>query len=465
MQATFYTYSKRKNSTAQPTGGDDIEISLKEPCSVLSPILELQTIPDPSGWNYCYLMDFGRYYYVGDWTYYRGTWSATCEVDPLASWRAQIKSQTLFVLYSATEYNLQVLDTRLAATAEYDRQVTTEAFAGAKANAQIQPQGYFALTVLAGTSTWSTGAATTYFLTYQQMQMFARELLQPDGWDALKQFFTNPVDGIIDCYYLPVDVGQYIDLTTSQPISVGDHTFSSQGYLGQATNLAVKSKHITMEIPWYYDDFRRLSPYTEVSLFVPFCGTKSLATELLSDVEAILIDYSLDPNTGSVQALAYVKQEVVEEFSGNCRVSLPIGQSQARVDSILGGAAGGITAIGGIATGNPLAVAHGVISGISSAVTPTSQKVAGGFSGSVLGAILGNDVSRWQQFHLITTSRITSDEPDNMRPVVGNALARTVSLSGLSGYVQTSGASCNIQCFASELSSINQMLDAGLYLE
>lgn len=466
MLAQFYAFSKRANSTLAPTGtGTQKTVELKDATDILSPSIEMQTPGDPTTWNYCYLPAFSRYYHILRWEYYRGTWTAHMDVDVLASWKSAINATSAMVLFSSSAYNLQAMDNRIASTASYDRQVSSAAFAGTLTQQQVQPGGYFALTVIAGNSVWATGGATTYFLTYQQMQLFANELATEDLWKQLEQFFTNPEAGIIDCYYLPIDVSQYISLTTAQTITIGDYTFGATGKLAQATNLAVKSKQVTIDIPWGYNDFRRLQPYSELTLFVPFCGAKSLSGELLSDVEAILIDYSVDVSTGAVQAICYVKEEVLAEFSGNIRISLPIGQTQARVDSIIGGAAGAITAVGGMVTGNPLAIGAGAISAVSSIVTPAQQNICGSMNGSVLGAILGNDTSRWQKFRLVVTSRSTTDDPDNMRGTVGNVLCKVRQISGLSGYCQTNGFSVSASCTQTERDRINQLMDGGVYLQ
>lgn len=464
MLAEFYVFSKRHNSTAIPGEGTQLEVRLKGACSVLRPVIELQSRM-PTAFNYCFLPDFGRYYYVGDWTYEENVCTTVLTVDLLASWKSQVLATNALVIFSSTAYDPLAVDNRIAATAGYDRQVNMADFAGFRGGAQVTPQGYFGLTVLAGTSVWATGGATTFFCTYTEMQKFARELLEPTMWEALRQFFNNPMDGIIDCYYLPIDVGEYLDLTTSQAISVGDHEFTATGKLAQNTNLAVKSRHATIDIPWRYHDFRRLSPYSEVTLFVPYCGSKTLSAELLSDVEAVLIDYSVDVNTGAVQAIAYVKQEVIEEFSGNMKIQLPIGQSQSRVDSIVGGVGGAVTAIGGFSSGNVALGATGVLSAIGSVLTPQGQKTCGGMQGSILGAILGNDVNRFQEFRLAVTSRDTTAEPADILAVQGNVLNGVRQLSELSGYVQTSGAHVQAAAYDSELQQIDAMLDAGIYIE
>ena len=467
MLATFYLFSKRHNSTLLPLSeGTDIEVALKSPTSLLRPVLELQTLLHPTSWNYCHVMEFGRYYYVSDWSYDRGVWSCALSCDLLSSWKSEILATTAQVLFSSSDVNLQALDTRIATLATFDRQISNAVFEGLTGGAELLPKGYFALTGLSDSSNWATGAATTYFMTYQQMQTFARELIEPDTWESLKQYFTTPMDGVIDCYYLPIDVSGYVDLTEDMAIKIGDYQFpTATGKAAVATNLPVKSKSITLEIPWGYDDFRRLPPYSEASLFVPYCGAKSIDPALISDVEAILIDYSVDVSTGAVQAIAYVKQEVLDEFSGNMKISLPLAQTQSRVDSIVGAIGGGITAISGFSSGNVALGATGVLSAIQSIAVPATQKLCGGMQGSILGAILGNNVTRWQQFRLAVTSRNCTDTPENMQATLGNACMKVRSLTGLTGYCQTAGASVSAAATDEELTAINAMLDSGIYIE
>lgn len=465
MDVKFYNHNKRNNSMKLPTGGSTIACVLKDDCSITSPVLELKTAERPT-YNYAYIADFGRYYYVSEWSYYRGTWSCTLSVDVLTSWKSNILETKAQVLFSSSLYDLDVLDNRVAAIAHYERQSETALFTGALTGQNTTPNGTFALSALSNTSIWATGATTTYFMTYQQMQVFARELVDATVWESLKQFFNNPMDGIIECYYIPLDISKFVDLSVDGEIQIGDYTFpSATGKKALSTNLAIKSYTTQIAIPWVYDDFRRLSPYTELSLFVPFCGAKPITPEMVYNIDMLFIDYSVDIVTGAVQAIAYNKEEVLEEFNGNCKIALPLAQTQSRVDNIIGATGGAITAIAGFASGNVALGATGVLAAVGSVATPANTKSMGGMGGSVLGAILGNDVLRWQKFRLSTTSRHTADEPDNMRDVVGNALNKVVTLSGLSGYLQTSGASVSAPATDGELTDINAFLDSGVYIE
>ena len=465
MNVLFYNHAKRNNSTKLPTEGVNIPCVLKDECSVTSPVLEIKTAERPT-YNYAYIADFGRYYYVNDWTYYRGIWSCTLSVDVLTSWKSNILDTKAQVLFSSSLYDLDVIDNRVASIGTYKRESNTADFIGTLSGQNDTPSGTFAINALSDSSTWATGATTTYFMSYQQMQVFARELVSPTVWEGLKQFFNSPMDGIIECYYIPLDITKFIDLTVDGAVNIGDYTFpTATAKKAVSTNFALTSYTTSIDIPWLYNDFRRLAPYTEITLFVPFCGAKPINPEMVYNIDRLFIDYSIDVVTGNIQAIVYNKEEVLEEFSGNCKITLPVGQTQSRTESVIGATGGAITAIAGFTSGNVALGATGVLAAISSVITPAAVKTTGGMSGTVLGAILGNDTKRWQKFRLSATSRDTSDEPENMRAIVGNALNKVVSLSTLTGYVQCYGASVNAQATSGEISMINEYLNSGIYIE
>lgn len=465
MNVVFYNHAKRNNSTKLPTGGVTIPCSLKDACSVVSPVLEIKTATKPD-YNYAYISDFGRYYYVTEWIYDKGIWSCSLSVDVLTSWRDEIKSTKAQVLFSSSLYNLDVIDNRVASIGTYRRKSYTADFVGTLTGQNVTPSGTFAINALSNTSTWATGTTTTYFMTYQQMQLFARELVTPSVWEGLRQFFNNPMDGITECYYIPLDISKFIDLTVDGAVQIGDYTFpTATAKKAILTNFALRSYTTSIDIPWLYEDFRRLAPYTELTMFVPFCGAKPINPEMVYDIDKLFIDYSVDIVTGNIQAIVYNKEELLEEFSGNCKITLPVGQTQSRVESVIGATGGAITAIAGFASGNVALGATGVLSAISSVITPASVKTTGGMSGTILGAILGNDLLRWQKFRLSATSRDTADEPENMRAVIGNSLNKVTTLSDLTGYVQCYGASVNATATIGEITSINDYLNSGVYIE
>ena len=117
MQVKFYTFSKRENSTKQPTASTASTFTcvLKDESGVLAPVIKVDpAIGNPRTFNYAYISDFGRYYYVREWTYYRGEWTASLEVDVLASWKSQIGASTLYILRSSKSslWNKSIIDNK-----------------------------------------------------------------------------------------------------------------------------------------------------------------------------------------------------------------------------------------------------------------------------------------------------------------------------------------------------------------
>lgn len=465
MNVTFYTFTKRINSLSVPSGGTAITVKLKQGTDVLSPTLLLSSQVNPTAWNYAYIPDFGRRYFVKSWLSVRDMWECQLEVDVLGSWAEQIKTANALVLFSSSDYNLDLLDNRIAARGSYTENTIDYDFVGTLSGQQLSPGGSFCVTTLAQDSNWASGVATTYFMTYQQMQQFAGSMLNPDFVEQLKQYFTNPFDGLIDCYYLPFDAGLYCDLSLAGPVWLGSYQVpGTSARKPIQTSLAVKSKSVTMQIPWVYSDFRNLPPYTSIELFVPFCGSKSLDPGEFYGQESLLVTYSIDVNVGAVQAVVSTEKRTVQEFSGNCKVSLPIGQSQSRAESIIGGLGGAITAVSGFGGGNVALGATGVLSAISSVLSPQQVRTMGGMSGSVLGAILGNATTLYQNFRLSVVGRNASDNPAAIRPVQGNVLNAVKSIGSLSGYCQTSGFSLSAPAYQSEIDRVNTYMDGGVYL-
>lgn len=474
MVGNFYTFSKRHNSTLTPTGsGESVSFTLKDATSVLSPVLEINSLSQPPAWNYVYITAFHRYYFVDNWSYYRGIWSAELSVDLLASWKSAILSTSALVIFSSTAYHTYAIDNRIAAQAIYTRTETWEDMSGiAAGNPNIGPTGVFIIDVLNNNSVWATGCSTKYILTYQQMQLFAKAMLEPGLWEQLKQYFTNPLDGLLDCYYLPISITQFLDLTTDVPIYIGEYQVPGvQAKTTLATSLAVKTKTVSVSIPWGYNDFRRCSKFTTLDFFVPFCGESSLPVDEMVNCDSFSVDYTIDPNSGNIQAICYVNNsdtdhfKVLQEYSGNIKVQLPVGQVQSRVGDMLGATPAVMTSVAGFATGNVALGAQGLLSAVSSMAVPATIRKMGGFNGSVSGAVIGGPGTRWRVFRLTTTSLASTADPVNLRPVCGNVYNAVRSLSGLSGYCQTAGASVSINGSDTERNQINTLLDAGIYIE
>ena len=113
----FYQFTKNENSTAVPSSAA-VEFSTcqaKAPISVLSPVISVMNNGaewNPQSYNYCYIPEFARYYYITDWTNSGPVWSASCRVDVLATYRAQIGAFNTYVYRSSYEFDGRVADSK-----------------------------------------------------------------------------------------------------------------------------------------------------------------------------------------------------------------------------------------------------------------------------------------------------------------------------------------------------------------
>ena len=93
MNVYFFNFSKRRNSTGRPAtpSTPTVNAKLKDGCSIAKPVLEISAtitgMDNVSQYNYAYIPDFERYYFVTDWILTGTIASVYLVVDPLASFR------------------------------------------------------------------------------------------------------------------------------------------------------------------------------------------------------------------------------------------------------------------------------------------------------------------------------------------------------------------------------------------
>ena len=114
MNVTFYNFSKRRNSTKTPTStGTVVTCQLKEPCSLKNPRLLLSGNLFTT-YDYAYIGDFGRYYFVSDVVSVgNGLTEITLEDDVLASHKTAIGSTVARIAFSSTGYEAYIPDPRI----------------------------------------------------------------------------------------------------------------------------------------------------------------------------------------------------------------------------------------------------------------------------------------------------------------------------------------------------------------
>lgn len=111
MQIKLYKNLSEVNTIGKTLTGESVRTgTLKEGCSVLSPSVVL-TGENLSGFNYAYIPQFSRYYFIKEITSVKsGLWEISMRVDVLESYKEQIKTQKAVVERQENEYNLYLND-------------------------------------------------------------------------------------------------------------------------------------------------------------------------------------------------------------------------------------------------------------------------------------------------------------------------------------------------------------------
>ena len=248
LTVRFYTFSKKECSTKQPGISDaytEYSCLLKSGTGVISPALEIRTDTNPSVWNYCFIVEFDRYYFVQEWTYNMGEWICSLKVDVLASWKANIESGSQYILRAgdATVANLNLIDDYPATSTQIQH---NQKVFGSDLSIDLESNTpRFMLGVINADGQNQPFAISYYALTSSQMHTLKNYLLTDNQWIGnvdpsatsveknQSKVEINPYQYIVSCKYFPFDIPVIKSGGTpvSRQIKVGWWTTSAYGYV------------------------------------------------------------------------------------------------------------------------------------------------------------------------------------------------------------------------------------------
>lgn len=460
-------FSKRKNSTKVPTSAADADRTayLKEGTSLQAPIF----IINSNEFEYNYAKFEGIYYFIDDIVSLKnGLIEIHCSRDLLATYKSEIQASSAYVLYYSHS-NTEIADKRLSLKTTQTTQVETASFGflgtshcyvltvigqehtDAYVLTQSQIEGLF------GQDYRDVFDASINSLTPVSGTGFADTLADFARWlsDFLKSAagawsYTGSVaENIKSCKILPTTAGS-IGGTPGVSIYIGAIDTLVSGFKITSRTF---SDTATVNIPWQASDWRRLEPYHEIFLYIPALGLISLSPSDLIGKTQLVVKCSMDVLSGD--AIFEVKADAHVVYYGctNLATDYAIGSSQTNPSQIGNALVGAI----GAATGNPLAATAGLI-GFANDIKPNPICIGSNAGGAILG-INADKIACYTIFHDTTVS------PSSVSAVKGTPYNGVMSLSGISGYVQTAGASVNMPAFGNDKDIVNNYLDGGIYIE
>lgn len=455
MQAEFYKTSKRKNSTAVPTGsGLEVELSLKNGTSILQPTFLLSA--DISEYNYCHFN--ARYYWINEITSVRnGLWEVQCRVDVLATWKSEIMETSAFVSYASNDINHMVKDNRNVLSTSVER---SESFVNFD---MFSSSGSYILATLSGPASEAinNSFSVLYGLDAGSLGALAQEFNSPDALTAIKQYFDNPTETIVFCRWLPRNlIG---GPTRIVPVKFGDYQSSVTGTLIEE-NFSSEIKDIS--IPWQRNDFRNYEPYSTGILYLPGVGIVPINLQSLAGLNTLSIQCVMDYVTNAIhyQITDGTGGNIIATYSGSVGVDIPISSIQSgNVGGIIAGlgtAAGGVGAVisGGLSAGAVGAIGGGLAALGASSISQnvrTSGAFAGGYNVKAGGTTV----------HLEITRNLSVQEPSEYLAFMGSPCMKYRQISGLNGYCQTENFQVSGEMLDSEKTEINNLLNGGVYIE
>ena len=464
MKVNFYTFTKRINSTKQPTGtGTEYDCILKDGCSVLAPEikLDLGLANAPAAYNYAYIPTFGRYYYVR-WRWEDRLWIGQCTVDPLASFKTGIGATNTYVARSASSYNLNVVDNYYPCIGQVT-ELVTDANPAPDFTRSVG-SGTFIVGVI-GKSAGNNGGAVTYYkVTPAAMTTLCNWLLDDANYSdideisgALLKCIFNPMQYIVSCMWLPFNV---LASGASGTIHVGWWDISVSGATQLTESNLTWTRNLAYPVPKHPQRTRGhyldLAPYSRYIIDAAMFGCIEIDPIDVLDESSLSCEIVVDLMTGSGRLSIIGKDTlgIMEDHFAQVGVPIQIGQNVINQGAISGAVRSIGSTIGSAVAGDISGMAlngMAAIGNAAAATVPHTTSVGGN------GSLAFNT-----NFRMLGRFLHIADEDLQNR---GRPLCTARTISTLSGFVMCNDADPDISCSDEELSSIVSYMNSGFFYE
>lgn len=463
LQITFYNLSKKVNSTKQPNvPGEIVDCVLKTPASITAPVVEIKIDAIPA-WNYAYIPDMGRYYFVTGTAYNRGIWEISLSVDVLASFKSEIGNTSMYVLRSSARKNGTIIDNLYPLTGDHSINHT-----------QVKAlTSYNSGTIILNLANGDANSGTcSYAFTVANFGEFLDQIMidgdkQTAEYDPIAQAVNvnlfDPIRFVNSAYWFPGAITEYIYTAATPKLQLKLGNFVASGFQCYPVfhSVSNQTKTYTVSIPKHPQASTRgmycnMTPFSEYTLSLGPFGALNLDSAVLAESSSITIKVYQDVNTGSGRCTIYTNDgAIVANVSTQWGVPLRIFQSTP-TSGVMGMFGSLAHAAVGLVTGEMSTAAGGLASSISSVGNIVKGTLSStGSNGAVL-----DHMMEWYldaKFYYIADD----NNADNGRP-----LCEIYKPSALGGFMQVQhGIVESSMATRPELDSVNTYCEGGFYYE
>lgn len=475
----FYSgFTKRLNSTKRPTTTPvSINCLLKDNTSIVNPQLEIRgsgSSFNPRLYTYCKITEFGRYYYINDWTYENAVWVAHCAVDSLGSFKIPIGNTTKYILRSSYASNLNVVDTFYPSLAwKPNAYYNTADFQFARSFAQ----GSYVLGV-ANTDA-NFGAVSYYVMSSPNIKKLVSYMLNPTNevWtnaftgmtDILYRSIYQPFDYIKSCKWFPIpniggggdtvnlSFGNYsVPSSTQDPVNGTPLDKIVTNWESNYRELSLPSSWLSLEAKY------RVNPYAHLYIVLNPWGIIELNPMDFTDSNTIRLEIYPDCISGDCMLKIFKKvgssYYFITQKNVNISVDINISSSSINANSLTSGVLGVSSAL---LTDGASSIAQSAISATASimdmfnGLTPSARNSVGQSFG---GARAMEGIAT-----LIYSSTYFANE-DNAD--FGKPLCDSRQINTIPGYVQCQDGHTEIEtAYKQEIEEIENYLTGGFFYE
>ena len=484
ISISFYNFTKRENSTTQPTGtGTTYQGYSREPMSLMNPVIGFKLGQTAPSYNYAFSADMGnRYYFVTDWTYSDGLWYATMKTDVLATYRSAIGASSNYILRASAAYDGYITDTyyplKQGSTVRYSEFLQSGGGTPWPLNTDPNSGGWYIVGIVNSDGA-AIGGVSYYCLNNTNFRTLMQTLLSSVGWTGV-DFTTGEIsEGLFKSLFNPM---QYIVSCLWTPVTPPMSTAIAQLTFGWWTLNNVTAYRLTATTDYLFANatlpkhpqassrgaYLNASPFTRLTVINGPFGEIPLDTTLYVDSTGVDIRYTYDFISGKAMANIGPHYNTVDYDHIDKTVSItfavPIQLSQV-VQDFVGGATGLLQAgkgavtgaMGGAVSGGPVGAIAGAIGGAASGIISAAESMlpqvqSAGLNGSFAG------FRYTPRLQIETWNAVSDDNADRGRP-----FCRKATLQSYPGYLLIADPDIATAGTAEETEKIREYMSSGFF--